>query len=428
MVLAPDPSSPGLYPESNPPPYPAQGVHYMIRVRILAAAVALTLGTVVAPIAIQAANAAAPVILQSTTTATTLTIDGSNLGPGVASVILGSFGPLTVVSQTANQLVLALPAELHAGNYVLSVQIGNGGGNFDESVVTVGTVGATGPAGPAGPQGVPGPAGPAGATGPAGPQGPAGPEGPMGATGPQGATGATGPQGPAGDSGQSVSVTQLSVGNANCPNGGAALTVAGVTAYVCSPSGGSTGGGGGGGQVQPAIGNATIFAQVNGWAALPAANPWTLCYKATRDNVASGFISFQANGAFQFHAKCDNRGATFFVAKTSGGVVFGGYTAVAWTGECTTRSDPAAFLFSVTNNFKHAQTGPFTDSSTYDCVDHGPTFGALDFWTNLSTDVNVLVGWSYACRVGELGSYECINDFAGGQFPDLLELEVYAAQ
>ena len=108
--------------------------------------------------------------------------------------------------------------------------------------------------------------------------------------------------------------------------------------------------------------------------------------------------------------------------------MFGGYTASAWTGECTTRTDPAAFLFSVTNNFKHEQNGPYGDASTYDCYDHGPTFGALDFWSNLSTDVNVQLGWSYACRVGDLGSYECINDFAGGQFPDLIELEVYAAQ
>ena len=175
----------------------------MIRIRTLAAAIALTLGTV-ASAGIQSANAAAPVVLNTwstpnasstlntSSTQQTLTIEGVNLGSGAASVMLGAFGPLTVVSQTADRLVVALPNGLVAGNYVLSVQIGKGGGNVDESVVTIGAVGPTGPAGPAGSQGSPGPAGPAGATGPAGS---AGPQGAAGATG---AIGPVGPMGPAG--------------------------------------------------------------------------------------------------------------------------------------------------------------------------------------------------------------------------------------
>jgi len=97
----------------------------MIRTRILAAAIALTLGTV-APFAIQAANAKDPVILKSSTTPTTLKIEGENLSPGAASVMLGTFGPLTVVTQTSTQLVVTLPSGVTPGNYVLSVQVGNG--------------------------------------------------------------------------------------------------------------------------------------------------------------------------------------------------------------------------------------------------------------------------------------------------------------
>src|SRR5436190_13417260 len=145
----------------------------MIRIRTLAAAVALTLGTV-ASAGIQSAQAAAPVVLSSSTTPTTLTIQGSNLAPGVASVMLGVFGPLTVMSQTPDHIVVALPAGLLPGNYVLSVQLGKGGGNVDESVVTIGAIGPMGPAGPAGSQVAVGPMGPAG---PAGPQGTAGPAG-----------------------------------------------------------------------------------------------------------------------------------------------------------------------------------------------------------------------------------------------------------
>ena len=91
--------------------------------------------------------------------------------------------------------------------------------------------------------------------------------------------------------------------------------------------------GGSGGQVPPVIADATTFAKVNGWAGLPPGHTWTLCYKATRDNVNAGFIAFASNGATQFHSRCDNRGATFFVAKTAGGLVFGGYTADAWSAE-----------------------------------------------------------------------------------------------
>src|SRR4029079_16519762 len=124
---------------------------------------------------VQSANAAAPVVLNSSSTPTALTIEGDHLGPGTAIVMLGAFGPLTVVSQTSTQIVVTLPSGLVPGTYVLSVQVGNGNGNFDESIVTIGAIGPMGPAGPAGSQGSPGPAGPAGATGAQGPAGPAGP-------------------------------------------------------------------------------------------------------------------------------------------------------------------------------------------------------------------------------------------------------------
>jgi len=53
-------------------------------------------------IAIRSADAANPIILSSSWTTTQLMINGSNLAPGTASVLLGSFGPLTVNSQSTN--------------------------------------------------------------------------------------------------------------------------------------------------------------------------------------------------------------------------------------------------------------------------------------------------------------------------------------
>ena len=163
---------------------------------------------------------------------------------------------------------------------------------------------------------------------------------------------------------------------------------------------------------------------------MPSDKVWSLCYKATRDNANTGFIAH--SGAVKFHAGCDNRGATFFVAKTQDGHVFGGYTATAWKGGsegCTYRTDDSAFLFSMTHNVKQEQTGPAAGNSIWDCGSDGPTFGGgNDFYTNLSTEASVNLGWSYACNVGDISSDECINDFAGAYHPIMIELEVYAAQ
>lgn len=152
--------------------------------------------SVASPFAIQSADAAKPTIFSSSATSTQLTINGNGLAPGTASVLLGLYGPLTVNSQSATQLVVTLPSGLTAGDYVLSVKIGKGkgddDGNMDESVVTIGAVGPQGPTGPMGAQGIAGPSGAPGPQGPAGPIGASGPPGPPGTPGPQGAPGTPG--------------------------------------------------------------------------------------------------------------------------------------------------------------------------------------------------------------------------------------------
>jgi len=152
--------------------------------------------SVASPFAIQSADAAKPTIFSSSATSTQLTINGNGLAPGTASVLLGLYGPLTVNSQSATQLVVTLPSGLTAGDYVLSVKIGKGkgddDGNMDESVVTIGAVGPQGPTGPMGAQGIAGPSGAPGLQGPAGPVGASGPPGPQGSPGPQGPAGTPG--------------------------------------------------------------------------------------------------------------------------------------------------------------------------------------------------------------------------------------------
>ena len=179
--------------------------------RIIRLLLASALAVAVFPLVVQSAHAASlppfcppapvpppPLIESSSATTTQLTINGSGFTPGTASVLLGDNGPLPVITQTANKLVVTLPVGLTPGSYVLSVQIGATTTNADESVATIGAIG---PAGPTGATGATGPAGAAGATGAVGATGPAGPagatgtQGPGGPPGPTGATGARGPQG-----------------------------------------------------------------------------------------------------------------------------------------------------------------------------------------------------------------------------------------
>jgi hypothetical protein len=248
--------------------------------------------------------------------------------------------------------------------------------------------------------------------GPQGPQGPAGPAGPQGATGLQGPPGVQGEPGPQGPAGQSVTIEQLGAGDAHCAGGGVAITSATGTAYVCGASSG-----------YPALVDAAAMDQIDEWAGLPAGTPWTLCFKATRDALSW----FSKSAAATFHTRCDGRGRSFFVAKSATGEVFGGYTSLPWGASCGYKSDPSAFLFSLTNGFKHGQTGSNTQYALYDCSTYGPTFGGgHDFTTNLKDSAYTNLGYTYVCRVGTYGSADCRNDFAGAYQPALVELEVYS--
>ena len=91
--------------------------------------------------AVQSANAAVPDILSSTASieSNSLTINGSNLGAGLAIVTFGSFPQMAVTQQTADRLVVTLPSDIPAGDYTLTVQIGSNPSDFDQSIVSIGT-------------------------------------------------------------------------------------------------------------------------------------------------------------------------------------------------------------------------------------------------------------------------------------------------
>jgi hypothetical protein len=67
---------------------------------------------------------------------------------------------------------------------------------------------------------------------------------------------------------------------------------------------------------------------------------WTLLYRGTRD----GF------GAANFHSKCDDHNNTLTILKAKGSsYIFGGFTSINWESSSGWKSDPNAFLFSLTN-------------------------------------------------------------------------------
>jgi hypothetical protein len=62
-----------------------------------------------------------------------------------------------------------------------------------------------------------------------------------------------------------------------------------------------------------------------------------LLYRASRDGWR----------ATDFHSKCDNKGATVTVIKSTGGYVFGGYADVAWASTGQWQPSSNAFLFAL---------------------------------------------------------------------------------
>lgn len=95
-----------------------------------------------------------------------------------------------------------------------------------------------------------------------------------------------------------------------------------------------------------------------------------LLYSAVRD----GF------GAAQFHQKCDNKGATIVIAKSTNGCVFGGYTPTSWDSSGSYKLNIGSFLFTLVNTHKILPTkyeisAATNNNAIYCHALYGPTFG-----------------------------------------------------
>jgi hypothetical protein len=152
---------------------------------------------------------------------------------------------------------------------------------------------------------------------------------------------------------------------------------------------------------------------------------WSLLYRATRD----GF------GSRSFHSKCDGHSNTLTILKAKESqFIFGGFTAVQWDSSSVWKSDPNAFIFSLTNK----DSKPLklkVDSNRHEyaigCDSRcGPKFsGGFDIHiannANTTMDSYSDLGDSYSHPQFIQGTNEAKTFLAGTNNFQLDEIEVY---
>eukprot|EP01080_Neovahlkampfia_damariscottae_P005802 gene5802-9625_t len=150
---------------------------------------------------------------------------------------------------------------------------------------------------------------------------------------------------------------------------------------------------------------------------------WKLIYRASKD----GFTS-QA-----FHKKCDSKGATLTVIKSSNGNIFGGYTSSSWDQTSTYKYDSDAFIFSLKNkDQKVIKMDKISGKESIYCdYYYGPTFGGgHDFYiydrSNSSTSNYSNLGHSYKPPNNySYGSTQANSFLAGSYNFKVSEIEVF---
>jgi hypothetical protein len=100
----------------------------------------------------------------------------------------------------------------------------------------------------------------------------------------------------------------------------------------------------------------------------------------------SSFSSLCRDGfaAKDFHKLCDMKGPTLTVIEATDDFIFGGYTSETWDGNCVHKSDPTAFIFTLSNPHSIPPTHyPILPSLYHQAIQCNPSFGALFGATDL---------------------------------------------
>jgi hypothetical protein len=148
---------------------------------------------------------------------------------------------------------------------------------------------------------------------------------------------------------------------------------------------------------------------------------WSLLYRRTRD----GF------GAQAFHSKCDNKSPTLSICKAhDSSYIFGGFTTVSWNSSSLYKSDPNAFIFSLTNgDNKPLKMKVKPDGGAIWCSsNYGPSFGVdicIFNSANTTMDSFSYLGNIYKHPQYAYGTNEAVSFLAGSHKFQLDEIEVY---
>ena len=150
---------------------------------------------------------------------------------------------------------------------------------------------------------------------------------------------------------------------------------------------------------------------------------WSLLYRGTRD----GF------GAKDFHSRSDGHSNTLTLLKVKGSeFIFDGYTTVSWDPNRRPKSDPNAFIFSLTNGdnqpLKMKVNSNRHLNALYCHSDEGPTFGDdICIYNNANTTMDSCsyLGSSYFHPQYLYGTNKALTFLAGSHVFQLDEIEVY---
>jgi hypothetical protein len=98
-------------------------------------------------------------------------------------------------------------------------------------------------------------------------------------------------------------------------------------------------------------------------------NSFSLLWRGSRDGFS----------AEEFHRRCDGKSNTLTVIKSTTGYIVGGFTSISWSTIGGHKSDPDAFLFSLTNPYNNPVVLKVkkVDKAVLHNSNVGPSFGDL---------------------------------------------------
>jgi hypothetical protein len=150
---------------------------------------------------------------------------------------------------------------------------------------------------------------------------------------------------------------------------------------------------------------------------------WSLLYRGSRD----GF------GSNDFHSKCDGHSNILTIIKVKyNSYIFGGFTTIDWESSVQWKSDPKAFIFSLTNKDNKPlkmNIDPYMHHRAIEChSEFGPTFGYdIRIANNANTRMEGYSNLGFAYKHPQYAylTNEAETFLAGPKWFQLDEIEVY---